>query len=641
MKKPTKKTTKTAKTTSKTSEPIKDTSPRVPQREKIDYTLNLRGLDWTEKQKAFIELATHKDTKIVFLSGPAGTSKAQPLDAQILTPEGWELMENIKEGDYVYGSNGKPTKVLSIHPQGLQDIYKVLFSDGTSTECTKDHLWKTRTYNERSYMHGFNSRNARRIKTNKSEYKHKDSEFIDRCNNGAIRSLEEIMSTLLVGNGKKLHRNHTIPLISGPLQFEERPHIISPYTMGILLGDGCLRYQVMFTTADEEILDRVTKEAPASIKVTKAHNIDYRFIGTDHAKNPFLEEIRRMNLAGTYSDTKFIPHEYLFDSAANRLELLKGLMDSDGFVAKRVRSTKTNAVGFGTASKQLAEGVRFLVESLGGVATLKKYKTKFTHKGECKQGKDTYQLVLNIPVNPFYLTRKSSMFKERVKYFPARYIANVEYVGQKPAQCILVEDPEHLYLTNNCIVTHNTVLAVYSALLLLNQKKVSDLIYVRTIVESASISLGSLPGTVESKVEHFISVLNDKLEELLPTGDIKKLLADERVKGIPVNYLRGASYNAKAVIIDEAQNATFSEITTALTRIGKFTKYFVLGDPMQTDLRHKEQSGFKPMFDIFNTEQARAEGIYCVEFGKEDIMRSEILKFIVEQIENYKYQNIK
>jgi phosphate starvation-inducible protein PhoH len=142
-------------------------------------------------------------------------------------------------------------------------------------------------------------------------------------------------------------------------------------------------------------------------------------------------------------------------------------------------------------------------------------------------------------------------------------------------------------------------------------------------------------------VEHFISVLNDKLEELLSTGDIKKLLADERVKGIPVNYLRGASYNAKAVIIDEAQNATFSEITTALTRIGKFTKYFVLGDPMQTDLRHKEQSGFKPMFDIFNTEQARAEGIYCVEFGKEDIMRSEILKFIVEQIENYKYQNIK
>ena len=133
-------------------------------------------------------------------------------------------------------------------------------------------------------------------------------------------------------------------------------------------------------------------------------------------------------------------------------------------------------------------------------------------------------------------------------------------------------------------------------------------------------------------------MLNDKLEELLPAGDIKKLNADERVKGMPVNYLRGASYNAKAVVVDEAQNGTFNELLTTLTRIGKFTKYFILGDPMQTDLKHKDQSGFKPMFDIFNTEQSREQGIFCVEFGKEDIMRSEILKFIIEQVENYKNQ---
>lgn len=186
-----------------------------------------------------------------------------------------------------------------------------------------------------------------------------------------------------------------------------------------------------------------------------------------------------------------------------------------------------------------------------------------------------------------------------------------------------------------------SILAVYCALQLLNQKRVSDIIYVRTIVESASLSLGSLPGPVENKVFHFISVLNDKLEELLCSGDVKRLYNDERIKGIPVNYLRGASYNAKAVILDEFQNATFSEIVTAMTRIGKFTKYFILGDPMQTDLKHKDQSGFKPMFDIFNTEEAQKQGIFCVEFGKEDIMRSEILKFIIEQIENYKMNSHK
>jgi len=187
--------------------------------------------------------------------------------------------------------------------------------------------------------------------------------------------------------------------------------------------------------------------------------------------------------------------------------------------------------------------------------------------------------------------------------------------------------------------TSKSILAVYCALLMLNEKRISDIIYVRTIVESAAVSMGTLPGDEHSKMKYFVSVLNDKLEELLCLGDIKKLNADERVKGMPVNYLRGASYNAKAVIVDEAQNGTFNELLTSLTRIGKFTKYFILGDPMQTDLRHKDQSGFKPMYDIFNTEQAKEKGIFCVEFGKEDIMRSEILKFIIEQVENYKNSN--
>lgn len=204
--------------------------------------------------------------------------------------------------------------------------------------------------------------------------------------------------------------------------------------------------------------------------------------------------------------------------------------------------------------------------------------------------------------------------------------AFIELVLNKDTKIVFLSGPSG---------TSKSILAVYCALQLLNQKKVSDLIYIRTIVESAAHSMGTLPGDMSDKLHYFVSVLNDKLEELLPAGDIKRLFADERVKGMPVNYLRGASYNAKVVILDEFQNANFQEILTCLTRIGKFTKYIVLGDPMQTDLKHREQSGFKPMFDIFNTEEAQQQGIYCVEFGKEDIMRSEILKFIVEQVENY------
>lgn len=236
-----------------------------------------------------------------------------------------------------------------------------------------------------------------------------------------------------------------------------------------------------------------------------------------------------------------------------------------------------------------------------------------------QQVKDTSPRVPQREKIDFNLSIRSLDWTEKQKAF-------IDLALHKDTKIIFISGPAGV---------SKSILAVYCALELLNQKRVSDLIYIRTIVESASHSMGTLPGDMSDKLHYFVSVLNDKLEELLPAGDIKRLFNDERVKGMPVNYLRGASYNAKVVILDEFQNATFQEILTSLTRIGKFTKYFILGDPMQTDLKNKEQSGFKPMYDIFNTDEARQQGIHCVEFTKDDIMRSEILKFIIDQVEKY------
>jgi hypothetical protein len=157
----------------------------VHQREKINFNLNIKGLDWTEKQKAFIELATHKDTRVVFLSGPAGTSKAQPLDAKLLTPNGWRLMGDIQPGDKVYGRDGTPVKVISIHPQGIQDIFKVTFSDGTSTECTDDHLWLTKTYYDRTFEKTRETVRLSRQKRGLRELKHSQAR-IDSSKNGTV-----------------------------------------------------------------------------------------------------------------------------------------------------------------------------------------------------------------------------------------------------------------------------------------------------------------------------------------------------------------------------------------------------------------------------------------------------------------------
>ncbi len=608
----------------------KDTSPRVHQREKINFNLNIKGLDWTEKQKAFIELATHKDTRVVFLSGPAGTSKAQPLDAKLLTPNGWRLMGDIQPGDKVYGRDGTPVKVISIHPQGIQDIFKVTFSDGTSTECTDDHLWLTKTYYDRTFEKTRETVRLSRQKRGLRELKHSQAR-IDSSKNGTVKTLKEIRETLYVGGSENI--NHTIPIVD-VLQFPAREHIIHPYIMGVLLGDGCLRTRIGITSADSELVERVREFLPSDMQLKYLDRpYEYKIMGKERSTNYFLKELARMELRGKYSYNKCIPDEYLFDSQENRLWLLKGLMDTDGFAV-----SKQSYVGFCSTSVDLMDGVRFLVESLGGVCSAGHASdgNDYMYNGELRKGRPSWSFFVNLPVNPFSLSRKQVLVKQRTKYFPQRYITNVEYVGQKEAQCILVDSAEHLYLTNNCIVTHNTALAVFCALQLINTKRASELVYVRSLVESASQSLGSLPGEMGEKFKPFAMPLIDKLEEFLCTGDIKKLFADERVKPTPVNYLRGASYNANVVIVDEAQNLDFNkELVTVITRIGKFSKFFILGDPMQTDLKHKEQSGFKPMFDLFNDEQSQKEGIYCVEFTKDDIMRSELLKFIVEKIENY------
>lgn len=179
--------------------------------------------------------------------------------------------------------------------------------------------------------------------------------------------------------------------------------------------------------------------------------------------------------------------------------------------------------------------------------------------------------------------------------------------------------------------TTKSYCAAYCALQLLNQKRCSDIVYVRSIIESASKSLGSLPGEFGEKFKPFLLPLEDKLNELLPKGDIDLLFKDQRIQPIPINFLRGASYNAKVIWSEESQNFSFKELTTLITRLGEFSKLICVGDKMQSDLNGK--SGFKTMFDLFKGEDCEKEGIFTFEFTKEDVLRSGVLKFILGKLE--------
>jgi len=179
-----------------------------------------------------------------------------------------------------------------------------------------------------------------------------------------------------------------------------------------------------------------------------------------------------------------------------------------------------------------------------------------------------------------------------------------------------------------------TYCAAYTGLHLLRGRFVEEMVYIRSIIESASRSMGALPGEVEDKFSPWITPLKEKLEELLPAGKSSELFDTGIVKAIPVNYVRGLTFKNSVVIVDEAQNLTFSELTTILTRFGENSKMIVVGDSRQSDINGK--SGFNHMYDIFNDEQSEQEGIYCFKFTEADIMRSEILKYIVGKLGEYK-----
>lgn len=199
---------------------------------------------------------------------------------------------------------------------------------------------------------------------------------------------------------------------------------------------------------------------------------------------------------------------------------------------------------------------------------------------------------------------------------------------QKSLAQIAFDRNTKVIFVSGCAGSSKTFLSVYCALHMLNKNPGLEIKYIRTIAESGERNLGALPGTIGEKFNPFMMPLYDKLDELIPINQSKILEEQGVIEALPVNYLRGASWKDKIIIADETQNFSIKELTTLITRIGENTKMFVCGDPMQSDIGNK--SGFSKMFDIFNNETSEKQGIHCFEFSEEDIMRSEILKYIIK-----------
>jgi phosphate starvation-inducible PhoH-like protein len=487
-----------------------------------------------EKQKELIKKI--HENEIIFVSGSAGTGKAQPLDSILYTPEGFKTMGEIQIGDLVITQDGSPTEVVGVFPQGKKEIFEIKFSDGSKTQCCKEHLWYTLSETER--------------------YKTKI---------GKVRSTEELLNSYITNNGRK---KYTIPITS-PVNFKYNPTNIHPYIMGALLGDGSLTIKTNFYSADQEIVKKIELLLPENISINKLKGDNYDYSITKESRNKrgenlITEEIKRVGLFGLKSDEKFIPHDYLYNSINNRIELLRGLMDTGGFVSKN----GTN-VEFYTTSKRLSNDVKTLVQSLGGVVYFREKKSKFRYKGELKKGKLCYVLTIcmNPKINPFSLSRKKNKVIPKTKYKPTRHIVDIKSIGFKEAQCIMVDDESSLYLTDEFIVTHNTFISLKAALECLYQQsdKFKKILITKPIIEAGGESLGFLPGGIDSKIDPYMHSFESNFKDLIGPVQFKTLMESEIIKTVPLPYMRGNAQPLDSLVLTPSGYVKMGEI-----KIGDF-----------------------------------------------------------------------
>jgi len=359
------------------------------------------------------------------ISHEMGLGKAQPIDSKILTPNGWKMMGDIKLNDFVIGSDGKPKKVLEVFPQGEKDIYEVKFNDGTSTQSCDEHLWNVNTQIRNWRKCSFQTKTLREIIDSGLTYKN--------------------------GNNK-----YYIPIVNS-IEFNEKQLKIDPYILGCLLGDGGLtgNNSVAFSSLDQDILDEISKRLPDkhNLILKKGSLLDY-YVTADKKNNYINQYLKIYNLSGRNSYNKFIPDDYKFGSINQRLEILQGILDTDG------HSRLDGIIELTLASKQLIDDTQFIIESLGGVARL--HDKWVIYKGERRL---YYRLTIKLPSKfiPFKLKRKIETFVAPTKYLPNRAIVEVNYIGKKEAQCILIDSEDHLYVTDHCILTHNTLVSIIYA----------------------------------------------------------------------------------------------------------------------------------------------------------------------------------
>lgn len=403
---------------------------------------HLRNLQQNKYPTGFMAIDAISDGglargEVGMVIAPTGGGKALVDSEPVKTPKGDIAIKDLIVGSEVYGTDGKIYQVAGVFPQGKQKVYQVRFSDGTIVECNDEHIW---TYQTKA-MRGSNK------------------------DNWVSKTLREIIDTVPIkANGGQ---NIYIPMAQA-VPYAHKHFSLHPYLIGALLGDGGLSVEsgsLTFTNSERDLVDKVNNllisyGVHLSNKGTKPN--EYCVSGIDNylQAQAFNAKLSQLGLRGVHSDTKFIPQEYLKGSVEQRLDLLAGLIDTDGY-------TRGSSYVYYTVSDQLKDDVVELVSGLGMTAKVsQKVSPKYTYKGEQRVGKLCW--VVSIKTTETFpkihtTSKHEARWKKGQSWARRTIVSIVETDRMESMTCISVTSPNKLFLTRNYVATHNTTWAVNQA----------------------------------------------------------------------------------------------------------------------------------------------------------------------------------
>jgi len=210
---------------------------------------------------------------------------------------------------------------------------------------------------------------------------------------------------------------------------------------------------------------------------------------------------------------------------------------------------------------------------------------------------------------------------------------NISIIGSKAIKVKNVTQFKYIETIENSTITFGigpagtgkTFLAVASAVKMYTDEKIKKIVLTRPAVEAGE-RLGYLPGDLSQKIDPYLVPLFDSLEYFFGNETLQYLIEKRNIEIVPLAYMRGRTLNNACIILDEAQNATVSQIKMFLTRLGEDSKMIITGDETQIDLHNRDYSGLKKT----RKSLSNIEEISVVEFKNSDIVRNKIVSKILE-----------